>query len=84
MLTANRQTPVYYEFHARTAFSFLRGGSSPEQIAAVAAELQLPGVAVCDRDGVYGAPRFFTAAKDAGVRPIVGSEITLSDGSILP
>ena len=75
---------MYYELHARTAFSFLRGGSSPEQMAAVAAELQLPGVAVCDRDGVYGAPRFFTAAKEAGIRPIVGSEITLSDGSILP
>src|SRR2546428_9935560 len=44
----------------------------------------LSGAALCDRDGVYGAPRFTRAALDAGVKPIIGSEITLADGSRLP
>ena len=74
----------YVELHARSAFSFLRGGSVPEQLAEVAAELKLPAVALLDRDGVYGAPRFFTKAKTVGVRPIIGSELTMKDGSILP
>ena len=76
--------PAYVELHARSAFSFLRGASSPEDLAAGAAHLGLPAVALCDRDGVYGAPRFFQAGRDLGVRAIVGAEITLEDGSALP
>jgi error-prone DNA polymerase len=70
--------------HARSAFSFLRGGSVPEELAVVAAALQMPAMALCDRDGVYGAPRFFGKARELGVRPIVGSELTMEDGMILP
>jgi len=76
--------PAYVELHARSAFSFLRGASSPEDLAAGAAHLGLPAVALCDRDGVYGAPRFFQAGREQGVRAIVGAEITLEDGSALP
>src|SRR5215211_1252086 len=78
-----RLTP-YVELHSRSAFSFLRGASLPEQLAQTAAEFAMPAMALCDRDGVYGAPRFFTAAKDAGTRAIVGSELTMEDGSVLP
>ena len=74
----------YVELHARSAFSFLRGASSPEQLAAGAAHLGLPALALCDRDGVYGAPRLFQAGRDQGVRAIVGAEITMEDGSALP
>ena len=77
-------TPPYVELHARSAFSFLRAASLPEHLAAVAGALELPAVALCDRDGVYGAPRFYTKAREAGVRPIVGAELTLDDGSVLP
>jgi len=76
--------PSYIELHARSAFSFLRGASLPEQLAETAAQRGLPAMALCDRDGVYGAPRFFAAAREAGVRPIIGAELTLEDGSILP
>lgn len=75
---------MYVELHARSAFSFLRGSSSPEHLAFTAAELGLPAIALCDRDGVFGAPRFYTAAKEAGIRPLVGSELTMEDGVILP
>jgi error-prone DNA polymerase len=74
----------YVELHCRSAFSFLRGASKPEQIADRAAQLQMPAVALCDRDGLYGAPRFYSRAKELGIRPIVGAELTMEDGSVLP
>jgi error-prone DNA polymerase len=74
----------YVELHCRSAFSFLRGGSRPEELAAFAAHRDLSSVAVCDRDGVYGSPCFSGAAKEKGIRPIVGAEITLEDESVLP
>jgi error-prone DNA polymerase len=77
-------TPPYIELHTRSAFSFLRGASFPEHIAEVAADLGLPAIALTDRNGVYGAPRFYAKAKESGIRPIVGAELTMEDGSILP
>jgi error-prone DNA polymerase len=76
--------PAYLELHARSAFSFLRGAALPEQLAEAAATLQLPAVAVCDRMGVYGAPRFFGTARETGVRPIIGAELVMEDGTVLP
>jgi error-prone DNA polymerase len=74
----------YIELHCRSAFSFLRGGSLPEHLGETAAQLDLPAMAVCDRDGVYGAPRFFAKAKETGFRPIMGAELTMEDSSALP
>ncbi len=74
----------YVELHARSAFSFLRGASQPEDLVLAAAALGLARLAVCDRDGVYGSARVNAAAKEVGVRPIVGAELTLEDGGILP
>ncbi len=74
----------YIELHACSAFSFLRGGSFPEQLAEVAAELEMPAMALLDRNGVYGAQRFSVAAREHNVRPIIGCELTMEDGSILP
>ena len=74
----------YIELHACSAFSFLRGGSFPEQLAEVAAELEMPAIALLDRNGVYGAQRFSVAAREHGVRPIIGAELSMEDGSILP
>src|SRR4029078_6650432 len=74
----------YIELHASSAFSFLRGGSFPEQLAEVAAELEMPAIALLDRNGIYGAQRFSVAAREHGVRPIIGAELSMEDGSILP
>ena len=74
----------YVELHACSAFSFLRGGSFPEQLAEVAAELEMPAMALLDRDGVYGAQRFSVAAREHNVRPIIGAELSMEDGSVLP
>src|SRR6185437_242664 len=73
----------YIELHACSAFSFLRGGSFPEQLAEVAAELEMPAIALLDRNGVYGAQRFSVAAREHGVRPIIGAELTMENGAIL-
>src|SRR5213079_678520 len=74
----------YVELHACSAFSFLRGGSFPEQLAEAAAELEMPAMALLDRDGVYGAQRFSVAAREHNVRPIIGAELSIEDGSVLP
>ena len=75
---------MYIELHASSAFSFLRGSSLPEDLVERAAGLGYPAMALLDRDGVAGAPRFFKAAKAAGLRPIVGAELTLPGGGCLP
>jgi len=74
----------YVELHACSAFSFLRGGSFPEQLAETAAELEMPAMALLDHNGVYGAQRFSVAAREHNVRPIVGCELSIDDGSVLP
>jgi error-prone DNA polymerase len=68
---------VYIELHTSSAFSFLRGASLPETLIERAAALGYPAIALLDRDGVYGLPRFYQAAKAAGVRAIVGAELTI-------
>ena len=72
------------ELHMRSAFSFLRGASTPESLVARAGELGVGGVGLTDRDGVYGAPRFLKAAKAAGIRAVTGAELTMEDGVVLP
>lgn len=75
---------MYIELHVSSAFSFLEGASLPEQLVEEAARLAYPALALLDRDGVYGAPRFYKAAREAGLRPIVGAEITVQMNSQKP
>ena len=75
---------AYVELHARSAFSFLRGGSLPESLVAEAGRLGMPALALCDRDGVYGAVRLHMSGKEAGVRALVGCELTMEDGAVVP
>jgi error-prone DNA polymerase len=63
---------MYIELHSRSAFSFLEGASIPEELIAVCANLGMPAMALLDRDGVYGSPRFHLAAKKAGSKRILG------------
>ncbi|HUP64875.1 MAG TPA: error-prone DNA polymerase [Thermoanaerobaculia bacterium] len=76
-----RSTPKqnYVELRAASAFSFLHGASLPEDLVERAGELGLPAMALIDTNGVYGAPRFYSAARKAGVRALVGAEIVLED-----
>ena len=74
----------YTELHVCSAFSFLRGGSFPEQLAEVASELEMPAMALLDRNGVYGAQRFSVVGRENHVRPIIGCELSMAGGAILP
>ena len=71
-------TERYIELHAASAFSFLEGASLPEDLIQRAAELNMPAMALLDRNGVYGAARFHTLARKHGVRAHVGAEISVS------
>jgi error-prone DNA polymerase len=66
---------MYIELHSRSAFSFLEGSSLPENLIARCAELNMPAMALLDRDGVYGAPRFYMAAKKAEIKAHIGAEV---------
>jgi error-prone DNA polymerase len=71
---------MYTELHARSAFSFLEGASAPEEFASVCAERGMASMALIDRDGVYGAPRFYQAAKKSRIRAHIGAEVTSAFG----
>ncbi len=67
---------MYIELHSRSAFSFLEGSSTPEVLVGACATLGMPAIALLDRDGVYGSPRFHLAAKKVGIKAHVGAEVT--------
>ena len=77
---------VYAPLWCKSHYSFLEGASSPEELVAAADALELPALALTDRDGLYGAVRAHLEAKKRGVKLIVGSQITVNhvgSGTIL-
>lgn len=76
--------PEFAELHAHSAFSFLRGASSPEAMVTRVAELGMTHLALTDRDGVYGSARAHHKAKELGLQAIVGCELTMECGCVLP
>src|SRR3970040_994205 len=72
---------TYVELHCHSAYSFLDGASQPEELAARASELGYEALALTDHDGLYGSLEFAHAAKEFGVRPITGAEVTLEGGA---
>ncbi len=71
----------YAELHSWSNFTFLEGGSHPEELVDRAAALGLTAVALTDRDGLYGAVRFAARARMRGIDAIIGSELTLTGGA---
>jgi len=79
-----RRARPYAELRAASAFSFLNGASLPEDLADTAASLDLPAMALVDANGLSGAPRFWKAAKQAGIKALVGAEVTIGSGRFAP
>ena len=75
-------TIPYAELHAHTNFSFLDGASPPDELVERAAAIGLAGLAVTDRNGLYGTVRFMGAAEEIGLHGIVGTEIELLDAGV--
>ena len=72
--TAHCAPPTdYIELHARSAFSFLEGAAVPEELIAAAQALEMKAMALLDRDGVYGSPRFHLAARKNGIKAHIGA-----------
>ncbi len=74
-----REKARYVELFARTNFSFLQAGSSPEDIVRRAAELGQDAVGIVDRDGLYGIVRAHEEGTRANVRVVVGCELTIDE-----
>jgi error-prone DNA polymerase len=72
--------PEYAELHCLTNFSFLRGASHPEELAARAAKLGYSALAVTDECSLAGVVRAHVAAKEHGIKLIVGAEFRLANG----
>jgi error-prone DNA polymerase len=75
--------PAYAELQVTTNFSFLRGGSHPHELVAQAKALGLSALAVTDRNTLAGVVRAHTAAKEAGLKLIVGARLDLQDAPSL-
>ena len=72
----------YVELHAHSAYSFLDGASSPAELAAAAAELDHPAIALTDHDGLWGSMEFAQACRGLGIRAITGAEVTVGTGHV--
>jgi error-prone DNA polymerase len=76
-----RSAVPYAELHAHSAFSFLDGASTPEELVAEATRLGLRAIALTDHDGLYGVVRFAEAARELGMRTVFGAELSLGNAS---
>jgi error-prone DNA polymerase len=74
---------MYVELHARSAFSFLEGASSPEELAGACAAHNMSSMALVDRDGLYGSPRFHLAMKKLERKAHIGAEVSCVEGGRL-
>ncbi len=74
---------MYVELHAHSHFSFLDGASSPAALVERAVELKMPALALTDHDGLYGAMRFWQAARAHGLKAIIGAEVTVESAGHL-
>ncbi len=74
-----RVKPQYIELHAHSSHSLLDGVVSPQSLVAHAASLEMPALALTDHDGLYGAVPFIRAAEAAGIKPLLGAEVTLAN-----
>ena len=71
----------YAELHAHSAYSFLDGASTPEELVEEAARLDLRAIALTDHDGLYGVVRFAEAARELDMATVFGAELSLGGGS---
>jgi error-prone DNA polymerase len=71
---------MYVELHARSAFSFLESTATPEELVAVCKASGMSAMALLDRDGFYGSPRFHLAAKKCSIQAHIGAEVASAAG----
>ena len=72
---------AYAPIWCKSNYSFLEGASHPEELVEACRRLGIPSLALTDRNGVYGIVRAHVRARELGVRLVVGSQVSLRDGS---
>ena len=82
-MTKRHPGPPYTELQVTTNFSFLRGGSHPEEFVAQAKALGYRALAITDHNTLAGVVRAHVAAKETGLKLIVGARLDLQDGPSL-
>ena len=70
----------YVELHSHSSYSFLDGASTPQALLHQAAELEMPSIALTDHDGLNGIVQFVLEARELGIHPIIGAEVTMEEG----
>ena len=73
----------YAHLHVRSGFSYRFGVAFPEELAEAAASMGMGSLAIADRDGLYGVPRFLWVAEETGISPVVGAEVSVEGGGHL-
>jgi error-prone DNA polymerase len=76
-----RSAVPYAELHSHSAYSFLDGASTPEELVEEAQRLDLRAIALTDHDGLYGVVRFAEAARELDIRTVFGAELSLGNGA---
>ena len=71
----------FAHLHVASGFSMRYGASMPEDLVERAAQHGQPALALTDRDGLYGAVRFTSAAAKAGIAPVLGVDLACVDGA---
>lgn len=77
----DRLSAGFAHLHVRSGFSFGYGTAMPGELIETAARMSAASLALTDRDGLHGIPRFLKAASVAGVSPIVGAEVSVGAGT---
>jgi DNA polymerase-3 subunit alpha len=68
----------FVHLHCHTDYSLLDGACDIDQLMAITAEQKMPAVAMTDHGNLFGAVKFYNAAKAAGVHPVIGCEVYVS------
>jgi DNA polymerase-3 subunit alpha len=73
----------FVHLHLHTEYSLLDGACRLDRLMAKARELKFPALAITDHGVLYGAVDFYKAARDNGIKPIIGCEVYVAPGSRL-
>ena len=74
---------MYVPLWCKSNYSFLEGASHPEELVEKAHALQLPGIAITDRNGYYGIVRAFVKARELGIHLLIGSEVSVDKSTVI-
>lgn len=72
----------FVHLHVHTEYSLLDGAARIEELVQKAAQLGMPALAITDHNNMYGAIPFYRACVQAGIKPIIGLEVSVIDGPL--